>query len=222
MPLAEFLNDLQQLERAAFGAQGPLILELFTPHTPFDAGAVWLRESRGAAMKLAAKCGDVNVDDVLDRELPGMLVVPIRTSKENLGVVALSGEPASDDDLQMLNAAATFLGTLMNNQRLSQEAREGDFQLKYRLWELESLYDIGLSIAATLNIDELADEILFRMISLVNARRAALYLREQDRFNVYRSFGDIAGEVLDEETAKQLILAGQPITFDDGSLVWVP
>jgi len=217
MPLAEFLNDLQQLERAAHGAQGPLILELFTRHTPFDAGAVWLRESRGAAMKLAAKCGDVNVDEVLDRELPGMLVVPIRTSKENLGVVALSGEPASDDDLQMLNTAATYLGALMNNQRLSQEAREGDFQLKYRLWELESLYDIGLSIAATLNIDELADEILFRMISLTNARRAALFLRETDRFRVYRSFGDVRGDFLDEEVTLQLMREGNPISFDEGA-----
>jgi sigma-B regulation protein RsbU (phosphoserine phosphatase) len=216
MALAEFLNDLQQLERAAFGAQGPLILEAFTRHTPFDAGAVWLRESRGAAMKLAAKCGDVNVDDVLDRELPGMLVVPIRTSKENLGVVALSGEPASDDDLQMLNAAATFLGTLMNNQRLSQEAREGDFQLKYRLWELESLYDIGLSIAATLNIDELADEILFRMISLVNARRAALFLREADHFRVYRSFGDMDDSFLTDDVTRQLLREGTPVTFGEG------
>src|ERR1051326_5376936 len=216
MALAEFLNDLQQLERAAFGAQGPLILEAFTRHTPFDAGAVWLRESRGAAMKLAAKCGDVNVADVLDRGLPGMLVVPIRTSKENLGVVALSGEPASDDDLQMLNAAATFLGTLMNNQRLSQEAREGDFQLKYRLWELESLYDIGLSIAATLNIDELADEILFRMISLVNARRAALFLREADHFRVYRSFGDMDDSFLTDDVTRQLLREGTPVTFGEG------
>src|ERR1043165_5368032 len=216
MPLAEFLNDLQQLERAAFGAQGPLILELFTPHTPFDAGAVWLRESRGAAMKLAAKCGDVNVDEVLDRELPGMLVVPIRTSKENLGVVALSGEPAADDDLQTLNAAATFLGTLMNNQRLSQEAREGDFQLKYRLWELESLYDIGPSTAATLNIDELADEILFRMISLVNARRAALFLRDADRSHLSRSFGDIDDGFLPDDGARQLLAEAEPVTFGEG------
>src|ERR1041385_9098980 len=113
MPLAEFLNDLQQLERAASGAQGPLILEAFTRHTPFDAGAVWLREPRGAAMKLAAKCGDVNVDDVLDREMPGMVMVPIHTSKENLGIVALAGEPRSDEDLEMLHAAGAFLGTLM-------------------------------------------------------------------------------------------------------------
>ena len=84
-----------------------------------------------------------------------------------------------------------FLSTVIANQRLMQETREGDFQLKYRLWELESLYDIGLSIASTLNIDELADEILFRMISLTNARRAALYLREESRFRLYRSFADL-------------------------------
>ena len=222
MPLAEFLNDLQQLERAASGAQGPLILEAFTRHTPFDAGAVWLREPRGAAMKLAAKCGDVNVDEVLDRELPGMVVVPIRTSKEHLGVIALSGDAASEEELRSLHLAGTFLGTLINNQRLSQEAREDDFQLKYRLWELESLYDIGLSIAGTLNIEELADEILARMISLTNARRAALYLREGDRFRIYRSFGDIAGEFLGDDMTSQLMRAGQPITFDEGCLVAVP
>ncbi|HEV2719655.1 MAG TPA: hypothetical protein VG323_06525, partial [Thermoanaerobaculia bacterium] len=85
----DFLNDLQQLERAASGAQGPLILEAFTRHTPFDAGAVWLRDPRGEGMRLAAKRGDVDVDEVLDRELPGMVMVPIRTGRDNLGVVAL-------------------------------------------------------------------------------------------------------------------------------------
>lgn len=214
--LADILNDLQQLERAALPAQGPLILEAFTRHTPFDAGAVFLREPRGAEMRLAAKCGDVNVDEVLDRELPGMVMVPIRTSKESLGVVALSGEQTSDEELQMLLTAGTFLGTLMNNQRLAQEAREGDFQLKYRLWELESLYDIGLSIAATLNIDELADEILFRMISLTNARRAALFLREGERFHLYRSFGDAPGEYLDDVVTEQLMTTHQAITYDEG------
>src|ERR1043165_472138 len=111
MALAEFLNDLQQLERAALGAHGPLILEAFTRHTPFDAGAVWLRESRGAAMKLAAKWGAVKVDEVVDGgELPGMLVVPIRTSKEDHGVVALAGDLSSDEELQMLRAAGAFAG----------------------------------------------------------------------------------------------------------------
>jgi sigma-B regulation protein RsbU (phosphoserine phosphatase) len=97
--------------------------------------------------------------------------------------------------------------------------REGDFQLKYRLWELESLYDIGLSIAGTLNIDELADEVLFRMISLSNARRAALFMRDGDGFNVYRSFGDVT---LADPALQRLVAEAEPITLEDGMLVAVP
>src|SRR5205823_32711 len=235
MPLVhrfvDFMHDLQQLERAALGAQGPLILEAFTRHTPFDTGAVWLREPRGAAMRLAAKSDVCDAAELLEHDVPSdisttallpleprpRVIIPIRTSKDHFGVVALSGDPASDDDLQMLRAAGTFLGTLMTNQRMAQEAREGDFQLKYRLWELESLYDIGLSIAGTLNIDALADEILFRMISLINARRAALFLRDGDRFRVYRSFGDTRSDFLDDEITGRVVAAGEALTFEDAS-----
>jgi sigma-B regulation protein RsbU (phosphoserine phosphatase) len=102
---------------------------------------------------------------------------------------------------------------------MSQEMREGDFQLKYRLWELESLYDIGLSIAGTLNIDELADEVLFRMISLINARRAALLLREGDSFRKYREFGEI--EIADD-ALRQIAARGEAVSLDDGTVVAVP
>src|SRR5258706_8968053 len=105
----------------------------------------------------------------------------------------------------MLHAAGSFAASLLSNHRLSQEMREGDFQLKYRLWELESLYDIGLSIAGTLNIDALADEILFRMISLINARRAAPFLRYGCHFRVDRSFGDTRSDFLDDEITDRVI-----------------
>lgn len=221
---ADFLRDLQQLERAALTAQGPLILDAFTRHTPFDGGAVYLRESRSEAMKLAAKSQEIAAPDVFDSELPGDVItaaqrvlVPIRTSKDHFGVIALAGDTASDEEMQMLRAAGAFLATLMNSQRLTQEMREGDFQLKYRLWELESLYDIGLSIASTLNVDELADEVLFRMISLTNARRAALFLREGDGFKIYRAYGDVRQEFLDADLTSRLMTEGQPITFETGA-----
>src|SRR6185369_17251838 len=87
-------------------------------------------------------------------------------------------------------------------------------------WELESLYDIGLSIAATLNVDELADEVLFRMISLTNARRAALFLREGDQFKLYRAFGD--PPALDDSLIVQLLSSPDAVTLDDGLLVMLP
>jgi len=221
---ADFIHDLQQLERATLGTHGPLILDAFTRHTPFDGGAVYLRESRSESMRLAAKSQQSVAPEIFDFELPAdvtsvpeRVLVPIRTSKDHFGVVALEGESASDEEVQILRAAGAFIGTMMNSQRMAQEMREGDFQLKYRLWELESLYDIGLSIASTLNIDELADEVLFRMISLINARRAALFLREGSGFKIYRAFGDVRQDFLDEELTNRLMTEGQPMTFESGA-----
>ncbi len=234
MPLvrrfADFLHDLQQLERASFPADAGKILETFTRHTNFEIGALYLRD-RDAVMRLAAKSQQCVAPEILDPRGAELTVTPrprvvvaLRNYREDLGVLALHGpNEASEEDLALLKTAADFLSVLITNQRLLQETREGDFQLKYRLWELESLYDIGLSIASTLNIDELADEILFRMISLTNARRAAVYLRDGARFVLYRSFGDISAEFLDQTLIPdKLDEAAQAIFPDASTSVAVP
>src|SRR5437763_10368513 len=225
MPLAtrfaDFLHDLQQLERAAVHSHGPLILEAFTRHSPYDEGAVWLRDARGSGLRLAAKSQSCLAPEILDNDaaLDAFLLVPIRTSKDDFGVVALSGDEASDDDLQMLRAAGAYAATLLNSQRLAQEMREGDFQLKNRLWERQPLYDIGRSIAGTLDLDELADEVLFRMISLINARRAALLLRDGDSFKKYREFGEIE---IGEELLREIAARGEAVSLEEGTVVAVP
>ena len=220
---AELLHDLQQLERTA--ARGDAILDAFTRHTPFEGGAVYLRD-RDANLRLAAKSTQFVAPEILADDPPRELVatadrvlVPLGSGRDHLGLLALTGGKYSEEDLDLLRAAAAYVGTLVANQRLSQEMREGDFQLKYRLWELESLYDIGLSIAGTLNIDELADEVLFRMISLINARRAALFLRDGDRFKPYRSFGDVP---VTEADLQRLVATREAITLEGGTAVAVP
>lgn len=219
----DFLHELQQLERAAFPADGGKILDAFTRHTPFDAGALYLRD-RDESMRLVARSQQCVAPEILDpqwnNDLPveprPAVVASLRGHRGVVGVLALFGR-GSDDDLALVHAAAAFVSTIMANQRLIQETREGDFQLKYRLWELESLYDIGLSIASTLNIDELADEILFRMISLTNARRAALYLREGAGFVLFRSFGEVRSDFLDKDLAEQLVTEGTPLSFEENT-----
>ena len=223
--LADFLHDLQKLERASLPADATQILDAFTRHTTFESGAVYLRHGAEASMRLAAKSQQLVAPEILDSrsrsELPldprPAVVLPLRSYREDIGLVALSGPAVNDEDLALVRAAAEFLSTIMTNQRLVQETREGDFQLKYRLWELESLYDIGLSIASTLNIDEVADEILYRMISLTNARRAALYLREGERFVLFRSFGEVREGFLDRELANQLLSEGAPLSFQENT-----
>ena len=225
---AEFVHELQQLERTSIAAQGTQILDAFARHTRFDSGALYLRDARGSELRLAAKSQQCVAPEILyadtraeDAVLPSpAVVVPLQSHREAVGLLALSTlliDDTMDDDVAFVRAGAAFLSSLIANQRLTQETREGDFQLKYRLWELESLYDIGLSIASTLNIDELADAILFRMISLTNARRAALFLREGEAFRLYRSFGDVRVEILDLELSEGLIREGKPLAFEGGT-----
>src|SRR5438128_2352838 len=140
----DLLNDLQQLDRAP---RGEAILDAFTRHTAFDSGAVYLREGTDTLLHLAAKSGQTVAPEILETDPPSDLVtigdrvlIPLRTQREHLGLIELTGAVAgSEEDLDLLRAAAMFLCAVMTNQRLTQEAREGDFQLKYRLWELESL-----------------------------------------------------------------------------------
>jgi phosphoserine phosphatase RsbU/P len=244
-----FLSELQLLEKAIpRGDTGyaSAALDAFVRHAGCDSGVFYLRD-RDTILRLIARSGGSDGPEVLDCELPPELthvrahpqigtlaisshvrpaphyVVPLRGSREHLGVIALSGDGASGDvveDLDLMRLGASFLAALITNQRLTHDMREGDFQLKYRLWELESLYDIGLSIAATLNLEDLAEEILLRTISLINARRAALFLREAGRFRLYRSFGDVRAEFLDDELTEtlsdKLLVEGEPISFTEG------
>lgn len=221
--VVDFLHDLQQLERSP---KGEGILDVFERHTPFSSGALYLRDGREGPMRLVSKSGHCVAPELLDVDPPHDLVaaadrilVPLRHHREHLGLISLpvGAGGHTEEDLDLLRAASAFLSTLMTNQRLSLEMREGDFQLKYRLWELESLYDIGLSIAATFNVDELADEVLFRMISLTNARRAALFLREGRDFKIYRSFGDVRSDFLNADITNQLVKSGEAITWETGA-----
>ncbi len=247
--LQQLAGNFQKIE-ADPAAQGALILDAFLRIPPYQSGAVFLRESRDVPeLKLAAQSGLLTApshiepnlfDDVADIDVDGArfgglpiwtaldphphTLVPLRYARDSFGLVALSrGEsvPGTGDELETLRAVSSYLAALIHGQRMTREVREGEFQLKYRLWELESLYDIGLSIASTLDLDKLAEEILVRTISLLNARRAALFLRKGGRFVLHSSFGDVRSQFLDDELpqddAAKLFVQARPIVFDNNA-----
>jgi hypothetical protein len=71
--------------------------------------------------------------------------------------------------------------------------RQG-FEANLRGVELEALYDVGLAIASTLNLDELGEEVLLRAIALLDARRGALFLDHEDGLKLERTIGGDAAE----------------------------
>jgi sigma-B regulation protein RsbU (phosphoserine phosphatase) len=113
-----------------------------------------------------------------------------------------AAEAAADLAAAPSHPLTLLLTAALRGWRLRQELKEQQFQVNYRVVELEALYDVGLAIAGTLDLGRLAEEILLRAVSLLDARRGALYLLEGAYYRQQQTFGGEAAEAFaatDEE-----------------------
>src|SRR5438132_14001856 len=90
--LAEFVNDLQQIDRAA--GRGEAIIDAFTRHTSLTSGALYLRATRDSKLRLAAKTEHCVAPDIFDEDVPvdicassGQVVGPPRCRRDHVGGV---------------------------------------------------------------------------------------------------------------------------------------
>lgn len=94
--------------------------------------------------------------------------------------------------------------------RLRRELERQRFAANYGGVGVEALYDVGLAIASTLDFEELRDEILLRAVSLLDARRGALYLLEGDSYRLVQTLGGSGRErVARGEAVIAELLAGR-------------
>ncbi len=106
------------------------------------------------------------------------LWLPLSAEGELHGLLRLCGFP-ENEPAEGASGLAFLLGAVVATHRLSRQVREAEFELKARLLELESLYDLGLSLGGQLDLSALADEVLFRSISLTDAGKGSLVLIEE-------------------------------------------
>lgn len=114
----------------------------------------------------------------------------------------------------------TLLATALEVSRQRQQLKRQGFEAKLRGVQLEALYDVGLAITSMLDMEELSEAILLRAVSLLDARRGALYLIEGERFALQRTIGGDAAESIplddpavaallrDEAIGEQLLVPG--------------
>ena len=122
----------------------------------------------------------------------GLLWVALDAEGETHGCLGLEGLEG-DDPTELAAALGLIFGSVsyadssfqycptcqtggkpLADRRLSRLVKDAEFEIKARLLELESLYDLGLSLSGQLDISALADEVLYRSISLTDARKGTL------------------------------------------------
>ncbi|MDQ5857151.1 MAG: PP2C family protein-serine/threonine phosphatase [Acidobacteriota bacterium] len=147
----------------------------------------------------------------------GLLWVPLEAEGETHGCLALEGQ--DDENLAELAAGLGLVfGAVLAANRLSRLVKDAEFEIKARLLELESLYDLGLSLTGQLDISALADEVLYRSISLTDARKGTLLVfGERGAPPLSRSVG---GDILPLEAARTWDLpAGEAAINNDAARV---
>jgi sigma-B regulation protein RsbU (phosphoserine phosphatase) len=143
--------------------------------------------------------------------------VPLEAEGETHGYLALQGLDV--ESLAELSAGLGLVfGAVLAANRLSRLVKDAEFEIKARLLELESLYDLGLSLTGQLDISALADEVLYRSISLTDARKGTLLVfGERGAAPLSRSVG---GDILPPEAMRTWNLpAGESAINNDAARV---
>jgi phosphoserine phosphatase RsbU/P len=97
-----------------------------------------------------------------------------------------AGKIDPGDPSHLLLAAAAQIS------KLKRHLQEHRFQVALRGVELEALYEVGLAIASTLDLEKLGEALLLNAMSLLDARRAALYLTNGGTYRLFSEFGAAA------------------------------
>lgn len=215
--LERLLDHWRVAHGAAFAAvylerEGRLELEVASPAAGF-AGARWLPGLQG----MQGMPGMTGSGEGLPPALEAAAAAAAALEGPDQGVLAFPGgcllfsprPPAAENPENPEGAAGApavehgplplLLLSSLKILRLRQEIKDQQFQVNYRVVELESLYDVGLAVAATLDLEKLSEEILLRAVSLLDARRGALYILEGSRYRLQRTFGGDAAPWIDSD-----------------------
>jgi sigma-B regulation protein RsbU (phosphoserine phosphatase) len=181
------LDELWKRIGAALEGEGSLssrVAEAALVATGGRDATLYLREREAWVRAGENLSGGIELEEIPD-PLPeglfhreGDLWMPLSAEGEVHGLLRVSGMPSAQppDSAALL---AFVLGSVVGTHRLARQVRDAEFELKARLLELESLYDLGLSLGGQLDLSALADEVLFRSISLTDAGKGALVLVEE-------------------------------------------
>ncbi len=109
------------------------------------------------------------------------IIIPLFHKSRLLGILSIGekfmSEKFTDIDYKILEIISNHLTEALFNYELIENVEQKKKELNIKLLELETLFDIGVAISSVLNVDELAEDVLFRAIGVLNASKG-MFVRQ--------------------------------------------
>jgi sigma-B regulation protein RsbU (phosphoserine phosphatase) len=165
--------------------------------------------------------------------LQSHIVAPLIVRGELIGLLSIGvkfmGASYAESDYDLMMVIANHLALGLYNFRLVSELKELNFELNKRVLELETLYDLGLTIASLRELSTLEEEVLIRAVGLLDAKAGLLVVKaDEEGYWVGAKFGVSGlkeGEYLPSEgMLAEVERSRSPLIFEgDGQInKWLP
>ena len=113
-------------------------------------------------------------------ESKAYILLPLFHKELFLGLLCVGnkfmGETYSNNDIKILEIISSHLTKALYNYELFKNVEEKKTELNLKLLELETLFDISIAISSVLDIDDLAEDVLWRSVGILNASKG-VFLR---------------------------------------------
>ena len=150
-------------------------------------------------------------------DLKAAIMVPLFHKDNLLGIVTLgkkfNGSTYQSLDKKILEIICNHLTDSLYNQELIGNIKDKRMELRLKVLELQTLFDISLSLNSVLDIKELSTEVLIRSVSTLNASSGFILKTQKNSpmLSVLSSFN------MNEDLVKGAIFSKSSIPFN---LIW--
>ena len=150
-------------------------------------------------------------------DLRASIMVPLFHKDNLLGIVTLGkkfdGSNYQSLDKKILEIICNHLTDSLYNQELIGNIKDKRMELRLKVLELQTLFDISLSLNSVLDIKELSTEVLIRSVSTLNASSGFILKTQKNSpmLSVLSSFN------MNEDLVKGAIFSKSSIPFN---LIW--
>ena len=150
-------------------------------------------------------------------DLKAAIMVPLFHKDNLLGIVTLGkkfdGSTYQSLDKKILEIICNHLTDSLYNQELIGNIKDKRMELRLKVLELQTLFDISLSLNSVLDIKELSTEVLIRSVSTLNASSGFILKTQKNSpmLSVLSSFN------MSEDLVKGAIFSKSSIPFN---LIW--